>query len=86
MFIHYTTYKKTSGDVAQRWRPWSAHFVHKSAHLLHINLLRLLKLAVSYKHEIHSRNDKSPYIASPESSPDSHIILLTKYVTNLLTE
>ena len=43
------------------------------------------KLTVSYKHEINSRDDKSPYPASPESSPDFHTILLTKYLTNLLT-
>lgn len=44
------------------------------------------KLPANYKHEINSRDDKSPYPTSPESSPDSHTVLLTKYLTNLLTD
>jgi len=40
------------------------------------------KITVSYKHEINSRDDKRPYLASLESSPDSHTIPLTKYLTS----
>lgn len=59
--------------------------VHTSHTNRQISYVLLTYITVSYKHEIHSRDDKRPYPASLESSLDSHTILLTKYLTSQLT-